>query len=682
MTRSAPVRGVAGALAALSLAFCPLAGGQPKEPAPTQSITEWKQPLPPPPGEGWPANPFAPPKQNVSGPPEESAGEPPAAPGLFKDETSIPRTAWENLRGEPEAAPPVGPLPRLDSQYLFREGCSAFDAGNLAVAAMRFEALLKDFPNSDHAAEALYRLGTCRLLENDTKAGWRAFDQLLIDHPDSTWTQMVARSDGTGERVAQLADSLRRKDHTKQAPDALRAMRLYEMYVKMFPKGPIGDRKKRSEIVYRMGDCARLAGREEAFQALMADVVSSDPKGKWAKLARLRLGGPEELLAGLTDLVDLEDVGDDGLLTLIDLAEQHLPAFRGKDRATCLFYRAVACEELERAEEAEKFYREVMARHADSPRAADAALCLAESRWRANDFSGARAAYADLIARFPNSPRARQALRWLGRPETSDADWAALEAALGKLADQLVKRKGGLRLNACLRQPDGSEWRLRAAMNDPEHFLAELTTPDRQFLLASDDRGAWYRRPGVRAVAHGRERLRLPVPVLWWNPDPEADSAFCWGKFSVDAEPGSFGFSLPKTGPSRLVAEARLRCHLSRIVRHDGPAGDRVTFRLEAPARDHLGVSWVELQFAPDGRLSGLRGEYHPREGSGMGLSLSELTLGGKVPPEALAFRLPEGVPVEEVERVEVGEICLDLFADLMHEMTRLPKSIPLPKTK
>jgi TolA-binding protein len=306
-------------------------------------------------------------------------------------------------------APAVPPGPEQEAA-LFAAGNAALDNGALPEAASKFEALLKDFPQSKHAPEACHKLACAYLLQGRGEDAKNTFVRLARDYFNSAWGQVSVASHLGAKEIGDLADERREKARRLgAAEDAAAAARLYQAYGFRFLACPQMQPglKTRPEVAFKLADCLRRLGRDAESRAMLTQARDADKDGNWGKLASLYLGDGAAFKTSLNHFAALNAIGNEGWAAFLDVSERHLPELKGDERAHCLCCRACCLAGLNRAAEAAELRRAVIKEYPNSAHAADCAFWLAEEDFRAS--AGPR-------PRPPTSPWPRSTRPARGRP--------------------------------------------------------------------------------------------------------------------------------------------------------------------------------------------------------------------------------------------------------------------------
>jgi tetratricopeptide (TPR) repeat protein len=457
-------------------------------------------------------------------------------------------------------------------------------------------------------------------------------------------------------------DARRKRAREARKPDEARtALQILDLWARRFPQSARG----KEEMAYRRGDCCRLAGDDGGFRDAMHKVIELDKNGDWGKLAAVRLAGPAGLASCMDELVRLSAGEREPAAVFLDLADGVLPALKSDALVKCLYYKA-RCLAADRKEQARELYRRVLKEFPTSPWAAESAFWLAEAHFDDKEYDKARAGYLELAAKYPHSPRAAQARRWADWLGEREAMAPELDRAVRGLCRRLTEARGGFAFD--LRADDseqGTRLRARLAYDaGANQAYLSLRCGDFSVLVANNKDAFWYRPPGREEMVKAPP-LELPRAGLVANGDPVNNRINCG--FGVGAQaPGDPGspFQLSPGLAPALVSSLQTLGHLHVEKRPAGEGKARTVVRLQT-----VNSSWdatepfdVELVLDADGRPVEIRGSWSKGGGRTLTATVSDLVLGGALPPAAFAVTVPEGVTVRPVESFNPMELWADAF--------------------
>jgi TolA-binding protein len=560
------------------------------------------------------------------------------------------------------------PAPLDQARFELADG--AWRGGRYDEAAQFLEELLKDFPTSSLAPEAGYRLGATYLLLGKTAEAKETFDKLVEKHFDSPWAQLVLTAHYEEEPLAKLADARRKQARTaKCREDARAALKLFELYQRRFPNGS----KSKEEVAYKMADSQLLAGDLDFYRAGLKKVVELDADGDWGKLAAIRLAGKAAFARNMDQLVRLSAGDAEQKTVFLEMAREGLPDLRGEDRARCLSYQA-HCLPADKKEERRGLYRQIRNEHPGSPWAAEAVFWLAEMSYRDKDLTQTRALYKELADRYPQSPRAELARRWARWIDEQDATSKGLQALIAVLVRQLTQERGGLAFRLEAGDKEGKTLSLRFAWQErTQDALFQLTYREARMLLANNKDGMWYHPCGQAGLIKA-PRMKLPSPHLVVKADPVTrDLGFNMAVSSDDEPSPSAAIQLAPAVPEVLQSWLQSLCHVHlERPQAGGPVRQIVRLEWATDCWDSRKPTEIEIELDADGRLLQVRGLFWRDDQHRSSAVVSDIVLGGTVPPAAFVVAVRPGTEVRTVEQINPCELMADgmrLFAVLSQQL-------------
>lgn len=561
-----------------------------------------------------------------------------------------------------------------------------FDRAAVDLASQRYpqatdalRQLLWEYPQSPLAPEAMYRLGTLHLLQDRPEEATRYFGALAREHPNTPWADVVVRAHLKEEELYNLAKEQRAQALAKDSPEAFaQASRLYQVFLKRFPPGPPAPKAARNphEVTYRLADCQGRSGNDAAFREALRQIQAADTKGSWGKLAAIQLAGPEAFARHMDELMRLQHVDNEHFTAFLALSETALPRLHGEERCQCYLYRGHCYAGLERRAEAAAAYEAVLREAPESERAAECAFWLAEQLFAAGQSRRAQEAYRKLAQEYPDSARAAQARAWASWIEDGDAHWHEIERLLFQLCQRVPQGMQGIgcRLTRTGTDPNKT-LDVRVALGEGR-LLFNLSRGKVGVLLVSNKEGAWCRFSDEPSILRIRQRPELPVPQMVIHTTADGKLSMQWG---LHASAGQFGaqprFQVAPSVAAAVVSRARTAAHLTKVQAADkGEA--TVVYRWEAAHPGQTDPDVWELA-VDSGRIVTMRWMNTNARGERITWTLSELTLGEAIPDEVFAYTPPAGVPVQELEQVNLLDILgrlMRVLGPLWEELTAQEK--------
>jgi TolA-binding protein len=569
-------------------------------------------------------------------------------------------------------------VPVSDAEHLLDDVANdAFEAKDYPATIEILEKFLTVYPRSTGAPAAAYRLGTVYLLQGKEDQARKAFERLMTNYSASPWAELTLRVHFNEQQFIDAADVMRLKGRKPDgAADALRAIGLYEAYTDRFiVKEKSSNARSREELLYKIADCYRCAGQAAVFREGMQAVLKQDPDGNWGKLAALRLGRGKPLAEMMDELIRLDNVGTEACIAFLDMAAKTWNESDGDAAAKCLYYRAHCHEVLDEKDEARELYRQIVKEHPLTTWAADSAFWLAEADFNAGRRPEARDALLALAKDYPKAARATQAAEWAAWLGQSDETSKDLERLLADVVARLNAAKG-LAFRLTVAAPgQAPTLEARCAFRDGEHFLLAMRRDQRNFLLAGNAEGAWYRAPDQAFMAHSKA-----VSVQFWpqliGEDNAKDLSFRWNCTSEDNN-GAPLFRLAPTLAHTAVAKLGMLLHLGKEARPGADGRLLTVFRLEAPQWERPEPLVWELVFDERKALRAVRHICRDNQGKPSVWTVSDLALAETLAEERFEVALPKGLLVREVDEIPAADAWMDglkILSAIVEEATHKKK--------
>lgn len=556
---------------------------------------------------------------------------------------------------------PAQGQPTPQERERLRAAAEAFERGDFDPSAGALKDFLHDYPKSSLAPEAAFRLAAVYLLQGKCADAAQAQDRLVRDYYASPWTGLILGTQFDDKRLLALANEWRAKGRAENSnDDTAKAIRVYQLCLaRCGEKGKQGGQAQNEakeaakEVLYKLGDCLRRLGQPAPFQAAMQQVQALDGTGQWGTLAAIRLGDAHTVQDRMDDLLNLHVADNEEAHAFLALADEHAAALDEAARVKCLYYRARCHNGLGQIDKTLALCQEVIAKHPQSPWAAEAAMYVAEHHFSKGDVAKAKGLYLDVAQKYPKSPRAAQAGAWADWLGDADKHWKDFEGLLAATALKASAGNGAFALRV-RREGEGSKpFEGRLAFQDPQHYLLSLAVGPTEFLVARDKDACWYRlsdRPEVVRTKHGAD---LPIPQLVAADDGKLN--FNWG-FGSQA--------LPQAGPpiqvspkavASLVGQWRQTAHLTKQPQ-PGTAGG-VVYRLQQPSWAHPHLTDLEVEVEAGGKVQAVRLTTYTDKAEKSVWTVSDISLGGPLPGQTFSPGVQAGVTVREVEEMNPMEV-------------------------
>jgi cellulose synthase operon protein C len=262
-----------------------------------------------------------------------------------------------------------------EAQYAVAEAGNGAESGNrdaYKAAGESFAALLREYPQSKYAPEALYYLGECAYSRGDKEESVRLFSQFLKQHPDNPLAADVVYAMGVSQ---------------EELGDFEAAANTYKMFLEKHPQSPLA-----AEVLVRQALCQTRLKRYDLAAALYAAAAEKYPQGPypdwavrgahWTAQTMLKDNRPEDARKFLKQV-------------LAGFQKGRLPPQLLVDQADAVYADAGT------REEAAELYASIARQYPDDPSAQDAsrmeAVChfqIAEQAYAHDDFQKAAERYA------------------------------------------------------------------------------------------------------------------------------------------------------------------------------------------------------------------------------------------------------------------------------------------------
>lgn len=522
-------------------------------------------------------------------------------------------------------------------------------------AAATLEELLHRYPKSHLAAEATYRLGLVLLLQGKDDEARKLHEQVVEKYPASPWARVVLAVHYDEESLHQLANARRRRAAESGRPeDGRAAVEVLALYAKRFPDGKM----KKSECLYKLGVCQRLAGNAEAFRKSMEELREDHADSEWGKLAAYQLADVRAFEEGLEELFALSAEQEEQW-ALLDLAARFGPLPDPKRQVLCQALQARCLSQLGRNREAVALWESVLKEHPDAPEAPSCRFRLAEHYYRLGEVARARVEHEALADRYPDSPEAVVARRWAQWLDDHDERWSEVEDLLAgwvRLADDFCQGFAG---NAVLELPPPCPFiACRLAFRDAAHFLFRLEAGGGTFLLARNEEGGWLQSLDAPYVLRTKEPVDVPMPCVRCRNDPS--SRTFQGEVFFTTRSATPSVTIPLDTVPQIISSLQQCAHLTRAFLPGPRLG--LVYRLEWPAEVAGEVHSLEVEVDDDGRPRAFRGTWCAGNGRKTSFTLSDLVLGQAPPEDALEVAIPHGVAVRETNHINVLKCGIELM--------------------
>lgn len=300
-------------------------------------------------------------------------------------------------------------------EYIARQRAAAYEVmGNQSLAKASWQALLKRYPDSPVAAEALVAL------DKTTPKDWKVALAKFPSHPLTlkrvgAWLQkkpnqpefmvLLAKYDSDGPKVSTLLDKLvdlperingRRVDALK--PEDWEAIAFGYWKERKYYQASTAYRKATStpRNAYLAGRSLQLAGKPAAAINVYKEMVQEFPNTRETASSLLQLGKLQPTLEGLPYL---------------NRVIRQFPERAGE----AMLIKAETLDQLNNIKGAAQTRELLLTKYGHSDAAAEYRWMMARTKARSRDFKAALAWAKPIIQQNPNSELARQAGFWVGK---------------------------------------------------------------------------------------------------------------------------------------------------------------------------------------------------------------------------------------------------------------------------
>jgi len=554
------------------------------------------------------------------------------------------------------AALPGDPTAPADEEQAFNEVQSTFAKNDWVMTVVATTDFAQRFSQSPRAAQAMYQCGCAYLMLQRRDDAVAAFTKLLQHSFDSSWSQMALQLHLDGPALIQLGDTLRGQARDKRSSAlAQQAGRAYVIFAQRFPN----DTRVKGEVVYKLADCAALAGQHKDFDTAMQQLAKAD-QGDWSKLAAFRLGNAAKFQKEMTALLDLSPGGGEEQVAFRALADRFQSDLPQDAQLACDYYRGHCAETRQRLE----IFKNICRDHLATPWAAEAAFFLADHAYEQGKYREAQAVYHALAARFPTEPRAAQAKRFAAWLDRHDDDVQALGRVLTDLLFKTNFRQGGFaaKLRA---ESDGlpapillefayqdRRIKLQAAMGDIGFSAGVFNRPDGPSV-------GWYYFHGDPTIQRIDNVEKLVAPTFHLQTYVNAVTEEITWNFNVNANNPNGQSSIdldPALGPA-LAKSLVKKCHL-----HKEGDPEHIAFHIESSSRNPTAGTRVAFHFGQANRLQKIVATSKNSSGKQIKVTVDDIRFGATIPDAAFAMPRLAGVEVRRLTEVNSMEVMSRLM--------------------
>jgi outer membrane protein assembly factor BamD (BamD/ComL family) len=588
--------------------------------------------------------------------------------GVFASFASLPTVAQQN--------------PEKKAREAFESACDSFDRGWLDTAAALFRDFLHDYPKSPRTAEANYRLAATHLLLGQTEEAARIHEALIRDYFDSPWTQLVMQTHFDEKDLAKIADEKRLHGMEGAEADLLAATKMYEYCMKRCTakaakaaaRGEKDDSGEfQQKVLYKQGEC-QLRTRQTAQATIAFEHVKEiNSENGWGTLAALRLGNARTFQERMDELINLVGVDGEGYRLYLALLAQHDASLDKEVRGKSLYYQVLSHATLEHEELSVPLCQQLVKEYPNTTWCVEAAFWLADRHFRRNELDLAKAAYLDLANKYPKSPHAEEARRWAGWIDHTDEAWADVSKATIRLLGRIEHFDGEYGLRIQTHGPDVKQTLdARIAFQDNRHYLLKAAMGDAAFLFANNERGGWYWTKGRDQCTHIPTGMPLPSTVVESFKTPAGLSTFGI-RFSDDTTAATKPqLRVDPAVIAEIIEQLKHEVHLG-IEKRQGPSGPERIYSMEYPDWLLSRLSSLVIRMNDMGDILAIRARYPDKKEGYWTWDITDLVLGGKLPPGTFAVEVPPGTRVRESEQMSWWVAWMDAI--------QLIVQIGLPRT-
>jgi TolA-binding protein len=548
------------------------------------------------------------------------------------------------------------PTPPTDEDQAFREAQDAFAKNDWVMTAVAANDFEQRYPQSRHVAQALYQCGCAYLMLQRRDDAVAAFTKLLQHSFDSSWSQMALQLHLDGPALIQLGDTLRGQARDKRSSAlAQQAGRVYLNFAQRFPN----DNRVKGEVVYKLADCAALAGQHKDFDTAMQQLAKAD-QGDWSKLAAFRLGDAAKFQKEMRALLDLSPGGNEEQVAFRTLADRFQSDLPQDLQLACDYYRGHCAETRQRL----VIFKDICRDHLATPWAAEAAFFLAEHGYEQGKYREAQAVYHALAARFPTEPRAAQAKRFAAWLDRHDDDVQDLGRVLTDIFFKTDFRQGGFAAKVRA-EADGlpapillefafqdGQIKLQAAMGDIGFSAGSFNNPD-------GPSAGWYYFHGDPTIQRIDNIAKIVAPTLHLQTYVNAVTQEITWNFNVNANNPN-GRSYIDLDPALGPALAKSLAKKNHLHKEGDP--ERAVFHTESSSRNPTAGTRVTLHFGPANRLQKIVATSKNSSGKQITVTVDDIRFGAPIPDAAFAMPRPAGVEVRRLTEVNSMEVMSRLM--------------------
>jgi TolA-binding protein len=525
-----------------------------------------------------------------------------------------------------------------------------FDAGVAPDAESALKSFLKTHPNSNKAAEVLFRLAAL-----ETTSGRNAkklHEDLIRDHPDSPWSQLVMKALLSENDLLENGRSFRKKAlSSKSVPLAQAAKSALLACNQRAGQGHNPSRVR--ETLYLLIDVCQLLGDSASAGQAVGLLANSPVESKdcqWTKLARLRRAAPDRFVENLDELARMSGTQGEAPRAFNELYLAWHEQLKGDDAVRFRVQYAQDLCDLDQVDQGKEIYREIVKAHPQSRWAGEALFWLADETFSAKHFAEAKALYREFASRHPDHPRAESASRWLQGFDGRDKTLRELENALVATFKTWQASHFSLAFRGVYRSAGKDKFAAEFAARDAKHDRADVSFGDAGMVFVTSAKGTWLwdRLGPVRETAtapnFGAPRLKLGYN----RATDQIGFEFMFGLEQA---------SIEVDDPPLLAREVLKRLtDGAHVFAEDIPAG--------AAAKRRVVVEWstpasprperLSIDMAASCAIVGANYETFDRDDVKAEIVLAPLTFGGAIPDDQFAPLRPAGVKVVRVESINV----------------------------
>ena len=525
---------------------------------------------------------------------------------------------------------------RTKELNLLRVAEKHFQDENFILSEFTLDEFLKKYPQSPHVPRAKFQIAAALVLREQREEADAAFRDLVTNHPQSPWTRLVQQSIFDEGQIWKLAEDSRKTALARQdAASGQFAADTYRLYQQRFIPG-----KKKAELLYKIGECSRIAGKMEDSKKALQAVVDEDKTSRLGKLAALHLGELDQFTKSMEELFQEAEAEDECYHAFLFLAEKYLPRLSRDDQGQCLYFKARLLDLVkERRGAATELFAKIVKDHPKTTWATEAAFWLAELAYRDGKFVDAKTAYLELAKNYPDHPRAAQAKRfaqWIdGQEQSRPLLEKITEYGLKQLLDPDLAFAGTWHNGV---DDPAQMIKVTLAYRRPDQVRAQLIFQGSEIFLAVNEEGTWYRlaeRNQRAPLVHSPSKDYSPldflklggVQVVGFNSGGQNAADFWQGTLS-GIQPNNHVQVLAHRKDRKLLKMQSLNRRAEEVLEH-------------------------ELIVEENGRLVEMR-QFTTQEGKRvLTWVLEDIRLGTDVPKDFFRLQPEKGDEVREVDRID-----------------------------